>query len=93
MTGNYGASRRLYLFVFFISITVGNYILWCKRTNDPEALWTDMPWAPRSYEACVELQEPYEEEWGNHYIYEIHRAGYFATYPKGTRQPCFVGMN
>jgi len=52
-----------------------------------------MPYAQRSYEACVELQEHYEEEWGNHYIYEIHRAGYFATYPKGTRQPCFVGMN
>jgi hypothetical protein len=76
-----------------MSITMGNYILWCRRTTDPEALWADMPYAQRSYEDCVELQAHYEEQWGTHYEYEIHRTGIAATYPKGTRQPCFVVNN
>lgn len=70
-----------------------SYILWCRRTNDPNAEWADMPYAARDYEACVQLKEVYEEEWGSHYIYEIHKAGRFGTFPEGRRQPCFVGVN
>ena len=70
-----------------------NYILWYRRTDDPDALWGDMPHAPRSREEAEALLHYYEGEWGNLYEYEIHRGGYFATYPRGMRQPCFVGIN
>lgn len=69
------------------------YILWCRRTNDPNAEWADMPYAARDYQSCVELQEIYEEQWGNHYIYEIHRAGRYGTTPQGPRQCGYVGIN
>ena len=67
------------------------YIVWCRKTNDPEALWADLPHAPRSLSEAEDLLRYYEEEWGNLYEYEVHRGGICPTYPKGTRQPCFVG--
>ena len=68
------------------------YILWCKRLDDPNALWHDMPYAARSYSDCVRLMAHYEEEWGNHYMYEIHVAGRFGTTPN-MHAPCYVGVN
>ena len=69
-----------------------NYILWCRRRT-PDAIWTDMPYAARDYVGCLRLKAHYEEEWGNHYDYEIHEAGPCGTTPYGTRQPTFVGVN
>lgn len=64
------------------------YVIWCRRTNDPDALWSDMPYAPRSKQECEELVDYYEENWGSLYIYEIVVKG---CYPSGPREPCFVG--
>lgn len=69
------------------------YIIWFRRTDDPNALWGDMSYAPRSRSEAEDLMRYYEEEWGSMYEYEIHVGGLTATYPKGTRQPCFVGIN
>ena len=69
------------------------YIIWCRRKNDPTALWADLPYTRRSLEDAEDLLRYYEEEWGSLYDYEIHRGGLTPTYPKGTRQPCFVGIN
>ena len=64
------------------------FILWCRRLDDNDALWADMPYAARSYEECQALVEHYEDQWGNHYMYEIHPVGF---YPSGRREPCFIG--
>jgi len=73
-----------------MSIDYGLYRIWCRPTGVPDALWADMPFTRRSRQAAEELMEYYEREWGNHYIYEVHRDGF---YPPGSRQPCFVGIN
>jgi len=70
-----------------------NYILWCKRLDTPDSLWAPMPYAQRSYAECLRLLAHYEEEWGNHYMYEIHTAGRFGSKPQGMRIPAFVGIN
>ena len=70
-----------------------NYIIWFRKTNDPSALWGDMSYAPRSREDAEALVRYYEEEWCGLYEYEVHRGGICPTYPKGMRQPCFVGIN
>ena len=71
---------------------MGNYILWARK-REPGAQWFDMPYHQRSLDDAIDLVHYYEGEWGNLYEYEIHRGGYFATYPEGTRKPCFVGVN
>ena len=50
---------------------MGQFVLWCRRRTD-DALWTVMPYAARSYSECESLLEHYEEQWPNHYDYEIH---------------------
>ena len=67
-----------------------NYRIWYRRNGDPDALWNDMSYGRVSLEHAQELVEYYEEEWGNHYQYEIKRVGF---YPAGTRVPCFAGIN
>ena len=69
------------------------YIIWFRLRNDPDALWGDMSYAPRYFYEAEELLRHYEEEWGDMYEYEIHPGGLTPTYPKGTRQPCFIGCN
>jgi hypothetical protein len=66
----------------------GNCRLWArKRTPDPDNMWSkcwiDMPYAPRSFEACESLQEYYEGEWGNIYEYKITSTGWGCA-PKPT---------
>ena len=39
-----------------------------RNTNDE---WRTMTYFPRSYHACEELLDHYEEKWGNHYSYRI----------------------
>lgn len=73
-----------------MSIDYSLYRLWCRRTNEPDAQWAEMPYHRRSLQSAQELVEYYESEWGNHYIYEIHRDG---CYPRGTRPACFPGIN
>ena len=63
------------------------YLIWCRRTNDPDALWSDMPYAPRYLAECEGLVRYYEEQWGNLYQYEIVPV---RCYPSGRREPCFV---
>lgn len=63
------------------------YRVWCRPTNDPDALWADMPYAPRSKQECEELVDIYEEQWGQFYIYEVVPVRHF---PAGPRQPCFA---
>ena len=43
--------------------------VWCRKVDQPH--WQMMPYKPRGYSDCVSLVEYYEEEWGNHYDYEI----------------------
>ena len=74
-------------------IPTHGYRVWCRR-NELDALWTPMPYAPRdSAEAAQHLADNYAEEWGNLYEYEVHRGGICPTYPRGTRIPCFPGIN
>ena len=63
------------------------YTIWCRRTNDDNALWAAMPYAKRSKQECQALVEYYEEEWGSLYDYEVVLAGFA---PKGAREPEFV---
>lgn len=63
------------------------YIIWCKRTNDPNALWSAMPYAERDRTGCEALVTHYEETWGDHYVYQIVLRGY---YPQGKHEPVFV---
>ena len=87
---NYGpAYQRVSTFVFLIihSLFMQRYIIWCRRTNDPDALWADMPYARRSKQECEELVRYYEEHWGGMYIYEVLPV---RCYPPGPREPVFV---
>ena len=78
------------LFFMFFQFLLMQFIVWCKRTNDPNSLWADLPYTARSYAECEQLVEYYEEIWGNHYIYEIHQATRHHK-PQGMCQPCYVG--
>ena len=69
-----------------------NYILWCRRKNDPDALWQFMPYARRSKAECLQLMEYYLQEWGHMYEYEIHKAGRFGTRPQGMCVPAYPGV-
>tara|TARA_B100001778_G_scaffold64600_3_gene50586 strand:- start:8556 stop:8792 length:237 start_codon:yes stop_codon:yes gene_type:complete len=60
----------------------GEYVLWCRRTSDPEAVWTQMSYSAGSYDRAEDLVEHYEEKWGNHYEYEIHTAGRWGSRPE-----------
>ena len=82
-------SRGLTIDALYIS-SMYKFIIWYRRTDDPNALWGDMAYAPRYQHEAEQLVTHYEEEWGNLYEYSIHREGF---YPPGTRQPCFVGIN
>ena len=63
------------------------YQVWCLRRNDPDALWSCLPYAKRSKQECEALVDYYEAEWGSHYIYEVILAGF---HPQGLREPDFV---
>ena len=63
------------------------YVIWCMRRNDPDALWSAMPYAKRSRTECEALVEYYEAEWGSHYIYDIVLSGFT---PAGLHEPEFV---
>ena len=63
------------------------YVLWGRKTNDPDALWFCMPYAKRSKQECEALVEYYEEAFGSFYVYEIVLDGF---YPSGAREPEFV---
>ena len=63
------------------------FVVWCLRRNDPDALWSALPYKKRSKQDCEALVEYYETEWGSHYIYEIVLDGF---HPKGLREPEFV---
>ena len=63
------------------------YRIWCRRNNDPDALWTEMSYSPRYLAECEHLLHYYEEQWGNLYQYEIVPV---RSYPEGMREPCFV---
>lgn len=71
---------------------MNEYILWCRRTNDSDALWQFMPYARRTLQECLWLKEHYEEEWGNLYEYEVHTAGRFGTRPCGMCVPAYAGV-
>ena len=47
------------------------YVLWCRRRT-PDALWTVMPYSARSYAECATLLAHFDEQWPNHYDFEIH---------------------
>ena len=64
------------------------YLVWCRKRNQSDALWTDLPYGPRYRDDAESLIDYYQSEWGNIYEYEICRVG---TYPSGLREPCFVG--
>ena len=72
---------------FELLLFMQRYIIWCRRTNDPDALWADMPYARRSRQECEELVRYYEEHWGGMYIYEVLPV---RCYPPGPREPVFV---
>jgi hypothetical protein len=72
---------------------MANYIIWSRRTDVPDALWADMPYTRHSRSEAEQLMEHYEEQWGSLYEFEVHTGGRFGTFPKGTRQPCYVGIN
>lgn len=84
------AYQRLYLLMSFISDNMAKYLIWCRRTDKPGALWSDMSYTARDLQGALQLLEHYEQEWGSMYQYEIHRDGF---YPRGTRAPAFVGIN
>ena len=63
------------------------YMIWCRRSNDPDSLWAAMPYAKRSKSECEHLVDYYEREWGSHYEYEIVLTGF---YPQGLHEPEFV---
>ena len=63
------------------------YLLW-SRKRAPNALRSDMPYAPREREGIERLASYYRQEFGSDYEYEIHQVG--VSYPQGMRQPCFV---
>ena len=71
---------------------MNEYILWCRRTNDPDALWQFMPYAKRSRQEALWLKAHYEEQWGHMYEYEIHKAGRFGTRPQGMCVPAYPGV-
>ena len=73
----------------------GEYVLWCRRTNDPKSPWTQMSYSAGSYARCEDLIDYYEEKWGNHYQYEIHTSGRWGSQPKsGVLSPAFgLGIN
>lgn len=64
------------------------YLVWARKRNDADALWFDLPYAPRSRAGCEALVDYYEGEWGQLYEYEIHQQGF--SYPQGMRQPVCV---
>lgn len=63
------------------------YRIWCRRTNDSDALWSDMPYAPRYLDECERLVDYYEDHFKDQYQYEIVPV---RSYPSGMREPCFV---
>ena len=69
------------------------YIIWFREKDKPDALWADMSFRYRTREQCEALLDHYEEQWHPLYEFEIHRGGICATYPKGMRQACYVGLN
>jgi hypothetical protein len=81
------AYRRLSRQLFFDLTDM--YLVWCRHRTSPDALWADMPYAPRSREGCIQLIESYKRRFGDTYEYEIHQVGF--SYPQGMRSPCFVG--
>ena len=51
------------------------YRVWC-RLNQENALWSPLPYAPRSsYAEAEQLLDNYEEEWGNLYCYQVVPCG------------------
>ena len=44
------------------------YRVWSRR-NTPDAVWADMPYAPRARWDAESLIDYYEREWGNLYEY------------------------
>ena len=63
------------------------YMLWGRKTNDPDALWFAMPYHKRSKQECEALVDYYEEAFGSHYIYEVLLEGF---HPNGPCEPEFV---
>ena len=63
------------------------YMIWCKKTAEPDALWAAMPYAKRSKQECEDLVEYYEEAFGSLYIYEVVLCSFT---PNGMCEPCFV---
>ena len=63
------------------------YRIWCRRNNEPDALWAEMSYSPRYLAECEHLVDYYYEQWGNLYQYEIVPVRF---YPTGLREPMFV---
>lgn len=64
------------------------FIVWARKRNTSDALWSDLPYAARNLNDAEDLVDYYTSEWGELYEYRIVRSGFF---PEGMREPCFVG--
>ena len=64
------------------------FLVWARKRNTPDALWFDLPYAPRDRNSAEDLIDYYIQEWGTIYEYEIHRVGFT---PRGTSVPCIIG--